>query len=158
MTTHPWADVLKLVENARSNGKKIVSTNGCFDILHKGHVSYLEESKSLGDFLIVAINADKSVRAIKGPERPINNEDDRAFVLSALKHVDAVVIFEENTPEEFLRQFKPEIHVKGADWKDKNIPEESIMKDWNGSVHYAGFVDGYSTTKIIEKSKTPAQS
>jgi len=148
-----WHPVVELVEKARAQGKKIVTTNGCFDILHRGHVTYLEESKKLGDLLIVGINADASVRAIKGPSRPINNEEDRAIVLKALSSVDEVCIFFEETPVDLLTALKPDIHVKGADWRGKNIPEESLVKQWGGTIHYADFVTGYSSSKIIEASK-----
>ncbi len=148
-----WRKAFDLAQKAHAEGKTVVTTNGCFDLLHKGHVSYLREAKKQGDFLFVGINADASVRAIKGPSRPINSESDRAYVIEALEMVDAVCVFEEETPENLLRALKPNVHVKGADWKGKNIPEESIVKEWGGRVHYAGFVDGYSSTKIIAASK-----
>lgn len=148
-----WEDAHKLAEATRKLGGVVVSTNGCFDLLHKGHVQYLEYARSLGDLLIVGLNADASVKKIKGPSRPINNELDRAYVISALACVEAACIFAEDTPEKWLESLRPDIHVKGADWQGKQIPEEALLKKWGGRVHYASYLDGYSTTNLIAKSK-----
>lgn len=153
MIASSYAEAQGAIEKARQEGKTIVSTNGCFDILHKGHVTYLSEARSHGDFLFVAINADASVRAIKGPHRPINNENDRAFVLAALRSVDLVCIFQEETPETILEKLKPDFHFKGADWKGKGIPEEKLLQSWGGKVIYADYLEGYSTTQIINKTQ-----
>ena len=153
MIASSYSEAQKAIEAARQKGKTIVSTNGCFDILHKGHVTYLKEAKSKGDFLFVAINADASVRAIKGDHRPINAAEDRAFVLEALQHVDLVCVFNEETPVKILEATKPDFHFKGADWKNRGIPEEKLLESWGGKVIFADYLDGYSTTQIIEKSQ-----
>jgi len=148
-----WDEARHLSERTRKQGGLVVTTNGCFDLLHKGHVQYLEYARSLGEVLIVAINADEYVRKTKGPSRPINSSEDRAYVLAALSCVDGVCIFSEDTPLRWLESVHPNIHVKGADWQDKQIPEEALMKSLNGRVHYAKYLEGYSTTHLIEKSK-----
>ncbi len=141
-----------LEEFLRSNkGKKIVFTNGCFDILHKGHVSYLAEARKLGDLLLIGVNSDDSVKRLKGPERPINNETDRAFVLSQLKSVDFTEIFNEDTPLNLILKVKPKVLVKGGDWKiDQIVGGKEVITD-GGDVFSLSFVDGYSTTSIINK-------
>lgn len=148
-----WEEAKNLSESSRQQGGLIVTTNGCFDLLHKGHVQYLEYARSLGEILIVALNADASIKKLKGPMRPLNNAEDRAYVVAALSCVDGVCIFDEDTPAEWLKTIRPNIHVKGADWQGKDIPEEALMKSWNGRVNYASYLDGYSTTNLIEKSK-----
>ena len=141
----------ELVEEAKKNGKKVVFTNGCFDILHAGHVTYLTEAKRQGDILIVGVNSDTSVKRLKGETRPINSEYDRAFVLDALKSVDYTVIFEEDTPEELIACLKPSIHEKGGDYKKEDLPETKIVESYGGEVIILNFVEGKSTTNIIEK-------
>ena len=141
----------ELVEEAKKNGKKVVFTNGCFDILHAGHVTYLTEAKRQGDILIVGVNSDSSVKRLKGETRPINSEYDRAFVLDALKSVDYTVIFEEDTPEELIACLKPSIQVKGGDYKKEDLPETKIVESYGGEVIILNFVEGKSTTNIIEK-------
>jgi len=137
------------VQNLKSKNKKIVFTNGCFDILHRGHIEYLMKSKSLGDVLVVGLNSDSSVKKLKGNSRPIVNEDDRAYILSALSFVDFVVIFEEDTPYELIKIIKPDILTKGADYKNKEVIGSDIAKE----VKLINFVDGKSTTKTIQKIK-----
>ena len=132
-------------------GKKIVFTNGCFDILHKGHVSYLAEAKKLGDLLVVGLNSDASVKRLKGPERPINTETDRQYVLSQLKSVDFVEIFHEDTPLNLILEVKPKVLVKGGDWKIDQIVGGKEVIASGGEVFSLKFIDGYSTTSIIEK-------
>jgi len=134
-----------------NSSRKIVFTNGCFDILHRGHVTYLNEAKKLGDYLIVGLNADASVKRLKGVDRPINNEQDRRFVLSQLKAVDFVEIFTEDTPLELIQKIKPKILVKGGDWKINQIVGAQEVLSWGGEVYSLNFVDGYSTTSIIHK-------
>lgn len=146
-------DRKKIVETCndiRSGGKKIVFTNGCFDILHAGHVRYLTAAKSFGDILIVGLNSDESVKVLKGANRPINNEEDRAEVLLGLKAVDYVVIFGERTAEKLVAQVKPDIYVKGADYTIDKIPEAKIVQSYGGRVELVQFVAGHSTTNIIE--------
>lgn len=140
-----------LLKQLRKEGKTIVTTNGCFDILHVGHVRYLEETKKFADVLIVALNSDNSVKRIKGEGRPINNEKDRAEVLNALKSVDYVVLFDENSPAELLAEIKPDVHTKGADYNEDNLPEAKIIKENGGRLEFIKFVEGKSTTSTIEK-------
>lgn len=135
----------------KMRGKKIVFTNGCFDILHRGHVAYLNEARKLGDALIVGLNADASVKRLKGPERPINNENDRLFVMKNLKCVDAVEIFAEDTPLELIKALRPLVLVKGGDWSVDQIVGGREVIGWGGEVLSLTFVDGYSTTSVIKK-------
>lgn len=131
-------------------GKKLVFTNGCFDILHLGHVEYLNEAKAQGDYLIVAINSDESVRKLKGPDRPINNEDDRKKMLLNLKAVDCVEIFTEQTPLEIIKLIKPDVLVKGGDWKIDQIVGSDFVIANGGEVKSLMFKDGYSTSNLIK--------
>lgn len=136
-----------------SLGQTVVTTNGCFDILHVGHVRYLEKTKAFGDFLIVLLNSDKSVKSIKGPSRPVNSELDRAEILSALRCVDYVVLFDEDSPKNLLDEMKPDVYTKGADYTMETLPEADIMKKNGTRVEFIEFVDGKSTTNIINKMK-----
>ena len=142
-----------ILNDLRAKKKKIVTTNGCFDILHAGHVRYLEHAKSFGDVLIVALNSDKSVKKIKGDSRPINNENDRAEVLCALKSVDYVVLFDESSPMELLLKIKPDVHTKGADYTIETLPEAKEIIASGGRIEFIPFVEGKSTTSIIEKMR-----
>lgn len=136
---------------AENKSKRIVFTNGCFDILHRGHVTYLAEARKLGDLLVVGLNSDASVKRLKGPERPINNELDRQYVLSQLKAVDFVEIFHEDTPLNLIIKVRPRVLVKGGDWKiDQIVGGHEVIAD-GGEVFSLNFVNGYSTTSIIEK-------
>lgn len=144
-------DIQKLSENLKNQGKKIVFTNGCFDILHVGHVRYLKESSKYGDVMIVGLNSDLSVKRLKGDSRPLNKELDRAEVLSALGFVDYVVIFEEDTPEELLNEIKPNIYTKGADYTLETLPEAKTVLKNGGKVEFITLVEGKSTTNIIKK-------
>ena len=142
-----------LLNKLRNEGKTIVTTNGCFDILHVGHVRYLEKTKTFADVLIVALNSDKSVKSIKGDSRPINKEEDRAEVLSALKCVDYVVLFDEDSPIDLLLQIKPDVYTKGADYTVETLPEAKPIMENGGRVEFISFVEGKSTTSIINKMK-----
>ena len=144
----------QVVADYHQQNKKIVFTNGCFDLLHIGHVRYLEQAKQLGDILIVGINTDASVQKLKGPTRPIQNENDRAEILAALKSVDHTVLFGEETPLNLIKQVRPHILVKGGDWKIEQIVGSDFVLSNGGQVMSLQFIDGRSTTKIIEKSKT----
>ncbi len=146
-------DYLKIIEEKKKEGKKIVFTNGCFDIIHAGHVDYLEKAKSLGDFLVVGLNSDESVKRLKGKERPINSQEERMKVLSALKYVDLVIIFDEDTPERLIKEIKPDVLVKGGDWSIENIVGADFVKSYGGKVYTIDFVYNTSTTKIISKIK-----
>ena len=144
-------DIINIVRNGQKDGKTFVVTNGCFDILHVGHVRYLQKTKEYADFLIVMLNSDSSVKQIKGPSRPINNQDDRAEILSSLSCVDYVVIFEESSPAMLLEKIKPDIYTKGADYNIETLPERDIVLRNNIKVEFIEFVEGKSTTKVIEK-------
>lgn len=142
---------VKLVEELKSQGKKVVFTNGCFDILHVGHLRYMNEAKRQGDVLIVGVNSDASVRRLKGETRPINSENDRAEVLSGLEAVDFTVIFTEDTPISLIEDIKPSIHVKGGDYKKEDLPETVTVEKHGGEVRILTFVEGKSTTNIVNK-------
>ena len=143
----------KSIPNLREKlkNKKIVFTNGCFDILHVGHVRYLTAAKNFGDVLIVGLNTDESVKKLKGESRPINNQDDRAEVLLGLKAVDYVVFFGENTAENIIAEIKPDVYVKGGDYTLDTLPEAKIVQSYGGRVELVNLVAGKSTTNIIEK-------
>jgi rfaE bifunctional protein nucleotidyltransferase chain/domain len=136
-----------------SSGKKIVFTNGCFDIVHRGHITYLNEAKALGDLLVIGLNSDKSVKRLKGDQRPINNQDDRKYLLENLRSVDFVEIFEEDTPLNLITHLLPSVLVKGGDWKIEEIVGSKEVITNGGEVYSLNFVDGFSTTNIIEKIK-----
>ena len=138
----------------KQHGKKIVFTNGCFDVLHFGHVYYLMEAKKLGDLLVIGLNSDSSVRRLKGNSRPINGEKERAFVLAALSCVDYVVVFEEDTPKELIEIVNPDVLVKGGDYKLEDIVGADFVTRNGGIVTTIPFVDGFSSTRIIEQLKT----
>ncbi len=131
--------------------KKIIFTNGCFDILHLGHLTYLYEAKQLGDILWIGLNSDQSVKKLKGENRPINFETDRAIMLASLFFVDYVSIFSEETPLNLISKIKPNIHVKGGDYNKEKLPEYQLVKSFGGEVIILPFVEGKSTTKLIEK-------
>ncbi len=143
------------IEFIRSRNKnlKFVATNGCFDILHVGHIRYLQKAKQLGDVLIVGINSDSSVKKIKGLNRPLNLQNERAEVLASLSCVDIVSIFNEETAEKFLTMVKPDIYVKGGDYDPDNLPEAPLVKSIGAKVVIIPFVPGYSTTSTIERLK-----
>lgn len=151
-------ECVRFRKTCQSQGKKVVFTNGCFDILHVGHTTYLEQAQALGDFLILGLNSDTSVKQLKGKSRPINSEQDRAEVLAALASVDAVTIFTENTPIPLLLQLKPDIHVKGGDYVKEDLPEYATIKAYGGEIIILPFVDGKSTTAIIKKTQKEAQA
>ena len=143
------SEIIPLIQDLKSRGKKIIFTNGCFDILHAGHISYLESTKSFGDILILGLNSDRSVTALKGKERPINIQNDRAYILAALEVVDYVVIFDEDTPYELIKAIKPHILVKGGDYVGKEVVGQDIADE----LKFVKFVNGKSSTRTIEKIK-----
>ena len=145
--------LLHLCNVWRASGQKIVFTNGCFDILHHGHLTLLAEAASFGNKLILALNTDDSVRGLKGPERPITHEQDRAFQAASLLCVDAVCLFDESTPEELIRCLKPDVLVKGGDYTIDQIVGADVVLANGGQVEIIPFVQGYSTTAIISKIK-----
>ena len=138
-------------DKLRKEDKNIVFTNGCFDILHVGHVRYLNAAKALGDVLIVGLNTDASVKKLKGNDRPINNEEDRAEILLALESVDHVVLFGEQTAEKLIEEIKPNVYVKGGDYTLETLPEAKIVQSYGGSVQFIPMVIGKSTTNVINK-------
>jgi rfaE bifunctional protein nucleotidyltransferase chain/domain len=140
-----------LLDILRASGRKLVFTNGCFDLIHTGHTRYLAKAKSLGDLLIVAVNSDASVRGIKGEKRPINNEADRMETLAALESVDYVVLFNEPDPHRIIGELRPDVLVKGGDWPIEKIIGRDIVEARGGKVVSTGYIEGASTTGIIEK-------
>ena len=138
----------------RKEGKTIVFSNGCFDILHRGHVEYLSKAADLGDVLIIGLNTDSSVKRIKGPSRPVNDEKARAVVLAALEFVDAVIFFEEDTPYNLIKYVQPDVLVKGKDYKAEDIVGYDIVVGNGGRVETIELVEGFSTTNTIEKMRT----
>jgi len=143
-------DLAEIRKGLKKLNKKVVFTNGCFDILHAGHVDYIAKAKEKGDILIVAVNSDASCRRIKGPARPIVPEHERAFIIASLKPVDYVVIFEEDTPYETIKKLIPDVLVKGADWAIENIIGREIVEANGGSVEVIEFVNNQSSTNIIK--------
>jgi D-beta-D-heptose 7-phosphate kinase/D-beta-D-heptose 1-phosphate adenosyltransferase len=140
-----FTQIERITKRLKSQGRKVIFTNGCFDILHRGHASYLQKAKALGDILIVGLNSDESVRRLKGESRPVNSLEDRAYLLAALESVDYVVPFEEDTPYELIKSVQPDILVKGADYEGKKV----IGSDLAGEVRLIDFVEGRSTSGII---------
>ena len=142
ITISKWKEI-------RNEEYNVVFTNGCFDVLHRGHITYLAEARDLGDCLVVGLNSDASVKRLKGENRPINNEKDRALLLAALSFVDYIIIFEEDTPKNLIEQVQPDILVKGGDYKIEDIVCADFVQSHGGEVLTIEFVDGYSSTKII---------
>ena len=139
--------------NAVRDGKRVVFTNGCFDVIHRGHVSYLAQARDLGDLLVLGLNSDSSVRRLKGPTRPVNDEESRALVLASLECVDYVVLFDEDTPYHLIDAVQPDILVKGGDYQIDQIVGYDIVKARGGEVLTLPFVDGFSSTSIINRLK-----
>lgn len=149
------SNLLAVVKELKTNDKKVVFTNGCFDIIHKGHIHYLRESRKLGDVLIVGLNSDASVKRLKGESRPINSEQDRAYVLEALDFVNYIVIFDENTPLKLIQQIQPDFYTKGGDYSMNNIIGPGLGSDiveaFGGRVVLIKLLSGYSTTTLINR-------
>ena len=141
------------LQELRKKGKKIAFTNGCFDILHVGHVRYLREAKKTADVLVLALNSDSSVRSIKGEKRPLMNENERAEILAALEFIDFITIFEELTPLELICCLQPDILIKGGDWPEEKVVGREEVKIWGGRVAIIPEIEGKSTTNIVEKIK-----
>ena len=139
------------VGTLRQQSRSVVFTNGCFDLLHRGHVAYLEAARALGDVLIVAVNSDRSVRALKGPTRPITPAGDRAHVLAALACVDCVVEFDDETAERLVRKLRPDVYVKGGDYAQEEPVEAPVVRAYNGSVRILPFTYGYSTSDLVQR-------
>ncbi len=150
-------DLASLAETYRQQGKRIVFTNGCFDIIHRGHIHCLREAKRLGDVLIVGVNTDASVRRLKGPNRPINNEDDRLAVVAGIHGVDHAVLFDEDTPSRLIREIRPDVHVKGGDYRMENLEEASLVRQLGGQTVIVPYVEAHSSTAIINRIADPGQ-
>lgn len=148
----------KEVQKLQQSGKKVVFTNGCFDILHVGHVRYLQAARAQGDVLVVGLNTDSSVQRLKGPTRPINAQDDRAEVLAGLACVDYVTLFDEPTPEVLIALLRPDVHVKGGDYTEDQLPEAKIVREYGGDVVIMPLVEGRSTTNVIKKISNGASA
>jgi D-beta-D-heptose 7-phosphate kinase/D-beta-D-heptose 1-phosphate adenosyltransferase len=143
-------DLHRIVEDLKKKGKRIVFTNGCFDLLHLGHIRYLEKAKFLGDILVVGVNSDRSVQSLKGPERPILPEEERAEILSGLECVDYITLFDELTPLELISSLQPHILVKGGDWAKETTVGREVVERSGGEVVILPFVEGSSTSNLIE--------
>jgi rfaE bifunctional protein nucleotidyltransferase chain/domain len=139
----------------RATGQRLVFTNGCFDLLHVGHITLLEKCREFGDKLIVGINSDASVQRLKGPQRPLVKEGDRARILAALAATDAITIFDEDTPLELLKAFRPDVIVKGGDYSEATVVGAAEVRSWGGRVEIVPTVPGFSTTAIVNKMTTP---
>ena len=148
-----WDEVRQTVERWRTEGLRVVFTNGCFDILHYGHIHYLAQARDLGDRLVIGVNSGDSVRRLKGPGRPINDEPTRLHLLAALSMVDAVTVFDQDTPHDLIRLIVPDVLVKGGDWQPEAIVGSDIVLRHGGTVKSLPFVEGYSTTRIEQKIK-----
>jgi rfaE bifunctional protein nucleotidyltransferase chain/domain len=144
-------EILSIVSHLKENGRKIVFTNGCFDLLHIGHLRTLQKAKSLGDILIVGVNSDDSVKQIKGRSRPITPENERAEIIAALECVDYVVIFSERDPIKLIKAIKPDVHVKGGDYDMNKLPEAKIVRSYGGKVVLSEKISNHSTTEIIRR-------
>ena len=151
MNTRAGKGLFDTIAQEKRAGKSVVFTNGCFDILHAGHVRYLTEAKKLGDVLVVGLNSDESVRKLKGAGRPVNSEADRAEVLAGLRAVDHVVVFPEDTAEEMVRQLQPDVYVKGGDYSLERLPESAIVASYGGRTVLVPMVEGRSTSNVIRK-------
>ena len=147
------AEAVQLVTDWRQQGQRVVFTNGCFDLLHLGHVDYLEKARALGDKLIVGLNTDASVSRLKGPDRPLQDEMSRARIMASLLFIDAVVLFEEETPYELIKEVQPDILVKGDDYAIQNIAGHDLVLEKGGEVKTIQLVKGYSTSGIVDKIK-----
>ena len=146
-----FKDNIDIIKKIKAERKKIVFTNGCFDLLHVGHIRYLSQAKKLGDFLIIGLNSDRSVKKLKGKDRPINSFEDRATLLSALNSVDLVIKFEEQSPENLIKDIVPDVLVKGGDYNIEDIVGYQIVIQNGGQVKTLSFYDGYSSTNYIDK-------
>lgn len=144
-------DLIRKISDINKKNQKIVFTNGCFDILHKGHVAYLHAASKLGDILIIGLNTDNSVKRLKGPDRPLKDEETRALILSAMQFIDYIVLFDEDTPYNLINIVKPDILVKGGDYKIEDIVGYDIVTQKGGKIMTIDFVEGHSSTKIINK-------
>ena len=144
-----WDELAREVARLKEEGKRIVFTNGCFDLLHIGHARYLQQARELGDFLVIGLNSDESVRGLKGPSRPLIPEAERAEMLAALECVDAVALFPQQRPDDLIRVVRPHLHVKGGDYKKEDLPEAALVESLGGEVRVLPLVEGRSTSEIV---------
>lgn len=151
------ATLTRQIRELRGDGARVVFTNGCFDVLHRGHVGYLEQGSRLGDVLVVAVNSDQSVRRLKGPDRPVNRVQDRAAVLAALSCVDFVVVFDQDSPTELIEAVRPDVYVKGGDYPAELVPEAPLVRRLGGEVRILGYVADRSTSAIIDRIRNRAR-
>ncbi len=150
----PLEETAALAAAYRAEGRRIVFTNGCFDVLHRGHVAYLQQARRLGDVLIVGLNSDASVRRLKGPQRPVNPVADRVSVLSALSCVDHVTVFDEDTPLALIARVRPDVYVKGGDYRPEQLPEAPLVRELGGEVRILGYLADRSTSALIERIRS----
>lgn len=148
---HEFADLNAQLDVERCHGARIVFTNGCFDVLHRGHVELLRDARALGDVLVVGVNSDASVRRLKGADRPVNRAEDRAAVITALSCVDYVVVFEDDTPIQLITRLRPDVYVKGGDYRADLLPETPVVQQYGGRVQIIDYLPGRSTSAIIER-------
>lgn len=146
-------EIKELVKKLKRDGKKIVFTNGCFDLIHKGHIYLIKESRKLGDVLVIGLNSDLSVKKLKGEKRPVLKEQDRSFIINHIKGVDYVVLFDEETPEKLIMEIEPDVLVKGGDYKEEEIVGAEFVKKKGGEVVVIPYLEGFSTSEIIKKIK-----
>ncbi|WP_027206066.1 D-glycero-beta-D-manno-heptose 1-phosphate adenylyltransferase [Butyrivibrio fibrisolvens] len=144
-------ELVSIVDKLKREGKKVAATSGCFDILHAGHVTYLEKAKEKADYLILFLNTDNSVKSLKGESRPIVPENERAIVVAGLECIDYVCLFDEKTPCNVIEKVKPDMWIKGADYRGVDIPEKAIIEEYGGKIDFVDMVDGCSSTNIIQK-------
>lgn len=149
-----WQQATQIATEWMKNGEKIVFTNGCFDLVHRGHIDYLSKAKDLGSKLVLGLNTDASVQRLKGPLRPVVDEQSRAILMASLQFIDMVVLFDEDTPYELIKALQPDVLVKGSDYQAENIVGYDILMAKGGSVETIDFVEGFSTSSIVEKIKT----
>ena len=147
----PLNELLVSLEKEKLNNKKIVFTNGCFDILHRGHIEYLAQAADLADIMIIGLNTDNSVSRLKGPDRPLQDEISRAVSMAAIQYIDYVVLFDEETPLNLIENIKPDVLVKGSDYNIEDIVGYDVLMKYGGQIRTIDFVEGYSTTKIVDK-------
>jgi D-beta-D-heptose 7-phosphate kinase/D-beta-D-heptose 1-phosphate adenosyltransferase len=152
---HSTTELVRTVTEHRRAGRRIVFTNGCFDVLHSGHVTSLEQARELGDVLVVALNSDASVARLKGPGRPVNSAADRSTVIAALRSVDHVIVFDEDTPIPLLEQVCPDIYAKGGDYTAATLPEAPVVQRLGGQVHVLDYLPDHSTTTIMRRIRNP---
>ena len=144
-------DIIKAIDNIKNSSKTISFTNGCFDIIHRGHIEYLAQASELAEVFIIGLNTDASISRLKGTDRPVQDETARAIILAAMEFVDYVIYFNEDTPYELINMVKPNYLIKGSDYKPEDIVGFDILKEYGGKVKTINFIEGYSTSKIIDK-------